>query len=150
MDLCESFCRHLGEWNFLYLYFAFSFKRSSSIWQMYKQLPGFQRLTASVHGLVEEILCLSKCCSSGISWFKFKYLWNRASCILSKTNVRGFKDWPLEQSHFNRILSIFFLLGTVCFRIAALGTVLGKILNGVMVLLYKIQIFLFYFFLATG
>jgi len=38
---------------------------------MYKQLPGFQRLTASMHCLVEEKLCLSKWCHSGISWFKY-------------------------------------------------------------------------------
>lgn len=45
------------------------------------------------------------------------------------TNVGDFKDWPLEQSHFDRIPSILFLLHTVCFRVAALGTVLRKKLN---------------------
>lgn len=42
--------------NFLYLYFAFSFKRSSSILQIYMQLTVFQILsTVSIRGLVEEI-----------------------------------------------------------------------------------------------
>lgn len=51
---------------------------------------------------------------------------------MSNTNVGSFKDWLLEQSHFNRIPLILFLLSAVWFRIAVLGTALGKILNRVM------------------
>lgn len=130
VDLCESLCRCLGGWdctNFLYLYFAFCFKKPSRIWQMCKQFPAFPRLTApytafqkkyfaSASAAIQAYLGLNLNSSETLS----------STSLLSNTNAGGFKDWPLEQSHFNKIPSILFLLSTVCFRISALGIYLAN------------------------
>lgn len=113
--------------NSLDLYFAFCFKKSSRIWQRCKQVPGFPRLTApnaafqkkyfaSASVAIQTYLGLNLNSSETLS----------STSVLPNTNVGGFKDWPLEQSHFNKIPSILFLLSTGCFRIAALGISLAN------------------------
>lgn len=94
---------------------------------MCKQFPAFPRLTApytafqkkyfaSASAAIQACLGLNLNSSETLS----------STSILSNTNAGGLKDWPLEQSHFNKIPSILFLLSTVCFRIAALGIYLAN------------------------
>lgn len=97
------------------------------MWQMREQFPGFPRLTAPYAAFQE------KCSASASAAIQAYLIFNlnssktlSSTSALSNTNVGGFKDWPLEQSHFNKIPSVLFLLSTVCFRIAALGIYLAN------------------------
>lgn len=89
---------------------------------MCKQFPGFPRLTAPSTAFQKKYFALASAAIQaclGLNLNSSKTL--SSTSILSNTNVGSFKDRPLEQSHFNKIPSILFLLSTVCFRIAALG-----------------------------
>lgn len=94
---------------------------------MCKQFPGFPGLAAPQAAFQKKYFASASAATQaclGLNLNSSKTL--SSTSVLSITNVGGFKDWPLEQSHFHKIPSILFLLSTVCFRIAALGIYLAN------------------------